>query len=146
MRPRTTVRGAYAAGALFSALIACSADVHDHDNFREDVAYCEEAVAYLGQCCPRFDTHALVCQYHYEFTKGSCGSPDRTDSEDPALSLPESRCILGTKCDALIQSGVCARAQNATPYTSVGSSGGDHSTYGSPSPYPSHSGHALVCQ
>jgi hypothetical protein len=144
MRSRTTTtRGAYAAGALFSALIACSADVHDHDNFREDVAYCEEAVAYLGECCPGFDTHAVVCQYHLDYIQGSCGSPSTTDSETPALSLAENAFTLGAKCGSLIGAGVCARAQKATPYTSMTSSGGDTS-YSHSDPPPV--GHAPVCR
>ena len=145
MRSRTTARrGAYVVGALFSALIACSADVHDHDNFREDVAYCEEAVAYLGECCPGFDTHAVVCQYHHDYTAGSCGDPSTTDNESPALSLPESKCILGAKCGALISSGVCARAQKAKPYIDVFRRGGD-SHYDPSNGTVQSDSHAPVC-
>jgi hypothetical protein len=67
---------------------------------------CEEAVAHLASCCPQFDAGRLRCEY---------GNPGCDDVKlAPVFSQDDSECITRTSCDALVQSGVCARAQQAT--------------------------------
>ena len=100
---------------VVGVLLACSGGA-DTNNFREDVMYCEEALATLTSCCPGFDPGVVACQYYYESTSNACGlTTERYDY--PALSQPESQCILSTKCSDLVASGVCKRAQGATEYT-----------------------------
>jgi hypothetical protein len=97
---------------VFSALIACSGgETHDHDDLREDVLYCEEAVAALSECCPGFSqSGSLSCQYSYDYYPAqSCGGSSHTESTTPDLSLAESRCILALTCDALVAQRVCER-------------------------------------
>lgn len=108
----------YLVAAVVVLLLACTFDTskHDHDEFREDVVLCEEAVSYLTSCCDRFDAHAIACRYHYDSTESGCSTS--IDAESPALSLDESRCIVGRSCAALRANGICARAQTASPYTS----------------------------
>lgn len=110
---------AYAVSGAVVVLFACGdGSTHDHDNFREDVVMCEDAVAYLVSCCPSFDAHAVYCNYGYDYVPGGCSTSATVDSITPALDLAESRCVLSRSCDALRAAGVCARAQLATPYTS----------------------------
>jgi hypothetical protein len=76
---------------------------------REDEIDCEEAVAHLQACCPGFtQTETLQCTY-----SDGCGVVE------PAISIPQSQCILAESCEALVSGGVCARAVNlASPSSS----------------------------
>ncbi len=118
----------YAVGVGVILLFACDGDgsVHDHDDFREDVVMCEDAVAYLTSCCPSFDPHVLACNYSYDYTPGSCNSGATTESVSPALSVAESGCILSRSCNTIRASGVCDRAQIASPYQRSTSSSASH--------------------
>lgn len=101
-------KSAYAVGALFSALIACSGEVHDHDNLRDSVLYCEEAVSALSECCPGFkERNTISCDYSYDYYPGGCDTSSRTYHKDPDLSIATSQCILGATCDRLRANGVC---------------------------------------
>jgi hypothetical protein len=112
-------KSAYVVGVCFALLLACSdGSVHDHDDFREDVIDCEDAVAYLAKCCPDFKASAIACQYSYDYTPGGCDSAPTTSSVSPALGVDESRCILTRSCDAIVRDGVCERALAAMPYAS----------------------------
>ena len=111
---------AFALGVV--ALLACegpdtSNDEEDDNQFREDVIQCEEAIARLQRCCPDFDGARVVCDYYFLYDTSTCG-PRRTESVQPALSLPESRCVLDTACEILVARGICDRAQEARAYTS----------------------------
>ena len=123
-----------AAALLVGALFACegsgSTTTTDDDNFRADVLYCEEALAYLSSCCPAFDPTKVPCHYYFTQTTGCDNSSSY--SETPALDQPQSECILSYRCDALVADKVCERAQAATAYTS---STGDGYT---PPPPPLH--------
>jgi hypothetical protein len=118
LTPRSLAAVAGTVVALLFAVRA-RADVHDHDELREDVLSCEEAVAHLGACCPHFDPTLLRCQYHYDYVQSEDACTGRvsssTDEEHPALSLDESRCIRDRACGDLITDGVCDRAQLAQP-------------------------------
>ncbi|MDB4945518.1 MAG: hypothetical protein JWP97_5052 [Labilithrix sp.] len=101
-------------GFFVGSLLACRWDdghERDDDNFRADVIACEDALARLVTCCPRFDAKPVRCEYLYESDEG-CGSTT-TDSTAPALDEAESRCVRETGCDELVASGVCERAQAA---------------------------------
>jgi hypothetical protein len=137
---------AYAISVVVVLLFACGdGSKHDHDNFREDVIMCEDAVSYLVSCCPGFNAHAVHCNYGYDYTPGGCyGTSAATDSVSPALSLEESRCILGRPCNAIVAAGVCARAQAATPYTSHSPSHCTDCGY-PPEEYDTSSSHPAVC-
>ena len=127
-------------------LFACGdGSKHDYDNFREDVVFCEDAVAYLTSCCPGFDAHAVACQYHYDYTPGGCDTSATVDAENPALDLEESRCILGRSCDSLRNAGVCERAQQATPYRDRHGGGSTSGSYGSSGSSGTQTSHAPVC-
>lgn len=135
----------YAVGAFVALLFACGdGSKHDHDNFREDVIFCEDALSYLTTCCPDFNPHVVMCQYHYDYTPGGCERGATTDTGSPALSLEESRCILGRSCDAIRAGGVCERAQKATPYDSHTGGSSGSGTYGSGTSSTNGS-HAPVC-
>jgi hypothetical protein len=104
-------KSAYAVGAVFSVLIACTGEVHDHDNLREEVLYCEEAVSALNECCPGFRT-SISCEYAYDYYPGSCGTSSHSNTNHPDLSLAQSRCIISTTCDMLISKGICGAPKN----------------------------------
>jgi hypothetical protein len=118
LAPRSLAAVAGTVVALLFAVRA-RADVHDHDELREDVLSCEEAVAHLDACCPHFDPTILRCQYHYDYVQSEDACTGRvsssTDEEHPALSLDESRCIRDRACGDLTADGVCDRAQLAQP-------------------------------
>jgi hypothetical protein len=110
-------------GLLVGSALACTnndGSSSDDNNFREDVVWCEEALAQLTSCCGGFDPTKVKCHYH-DYSGGGCSGV--YNWEHPALSIEESRCILGESCGALNANGVCARAQAATPYTSSSSGG-----------------------
>ena len=104
---------------VVSALACGDPDIDEDDNqFREDVIVCEEAVARLAKCCPGFEGARVLCNYYYRHDSGGGCGTSSTDSVHPALSPPESACVLDKSCEALVESGVCDRAQEATTYTS----------------------------
>ncbi len=105
-------KSAYVVGAVLSVLLACgNGEVHDHDNLREDVLYCEEAVSALKACCVGLDSRSISCEYSYDyFPSTGCGANDsRTYSTKPDLGIAESQCILSRTCAQLTAIGVCAR-------------------------------------
>lgn len=113
-RPRRTA-SLPAAGVFFALgvalVLACNNgnDEEDDNQFREDVIWCEEAVARLERCCPGFDAAKVECQFYFSYNEG-CGTAT-TRRVNPALTTDESRCIRDTSCDALVAQGVCARAE-----------------------------------
>ncbi len=87
---------------------------------REDEIDCEEAVAYLQQCCPGFaQTETLQCEYF-----DGCGVIE------PAISIPASQCIVSETCAQLVSSGVCARAKNLSSPTTSGFGGSSNGAGG----------------
>jgi hypothetical protein len=96
-----------------AAVLACSRPGHDEDDnqFREDVIWCEEALARLATCCPGFDATRVECNYYFEQDEGCTATTTR--QIEPALTTGESRCVRDTDCAVLVSSGVCARAQVA---------------------------------
>jgi len=104
-----------AAGVFFALgvalVLACNNgnDEEDDNQFREDVIWCEEAVARLERCCPGFDAMKVECRFYYSYNEG-CQTATTTRI-DPAFTKDESRCIHDTSCDALVAGGVCTRAE-----------------------------------
>jgi hypothetical protein len=94
----------YAVGLLIPAVLACSSDRSDHNNFREDVFQCEEAVSHLSACCPEFDHRSVACKYDYT---GSCDSGMEPMPTLPELSLEQSNCIMHTSCADLVAHETC---------------------------------------
>src|SRR5262249_22298212 len=96
--------------ALF---LACknNDDEEDDDQFREDVIWCEDAVAHLAACCPGFDPTKIACRYYFSHTSG-CGT-ETTTSTEPAFTEDESKCLQHTSCHDLVTNGVCERAADA---------------------------------
>ncbi len=82
--------------AALAALAACG------DELNEEELDCEEAVAYLEDCCPGFSGARLSCVY-----ESGAGCSATT----PDLGIRESRCIRARSCSGLVRSGVCQRAQ-----------------------------------
>jgi hypothetical protein len=138
-----------AVALVAGALLACSYDdgtTVDDQQLREDVVYCEEAVAHLEMCCDGFVAEELACKHSVTTKEPSCDATGgySNDKEDPALDLAESRCILATDCDLLVRQGVCGRAQAARAqrsgtsyYEEEGEPQGTAKTYSTP--------HAKVC-
>ena len=114
-----------AAGVLFALgvalVLACNSngnDEEDDNQFRDDVIWCEEAIARLERCCPGFDGARVECKFYYSYNEG-CGSSE-TRRTEPAFTKDESRCIHDTTCSALVDTGVCARAaQNGSARSSI---------------------------
>ncbi len=98
--------------ALGVALVlACNSngnDEEDDNQFRDDVIWCEEAIARLERCCPNFDGARVECKFYYSHNEG-CGSSE-TRRTEPAFTKDESRCIHDTTCTALGDTGGCERA------------------------------------
>ena len=123
--------------ALGVALVlACNSngnDEEDNNQFRDDVIWCEEAVARLERCCPGFDGAQVQCWYYYSYNEG-CSSAE-TQRLEPAFTKEESRCIHDTACADLVAAGVCtraaengaARASSTSIPTSTSSSSGSSS-------------------
>jgi hypothetical protein len=63
---------------------------------------CEEAKARLIRCCPGFTGPSLSC----EDTSGEFMGCDQVE-----IDLSDARCVTDLACDALVESGTCARAQ-----------------------------------
>lgn len=63
---------------------------------REEVE-CEEAVAYISECCPAFNSSAYACD-----TFVGCGA-----DLSPEISSTTSRCIRKLDCDELTALGWC---------------------------------------
>ncbi|MDB5216599.1 MAG: hypothetical protein JWO86_4526 [Myxococcaceae bacterium] len=123
------------------ALLACGIGDNttiDDQQLREDVLYCEDAVAYLETCCVGFVAQKLACVHYQKETQPSCGSGYSLEKEDPALDLAESKCISARSCDVLVRQGVCGRAQaaralrSATSYDEESGSARTPTTYATP--------------
>lgn len=102
-------------GAVMGALLACSSeDTIDEQQLREDVLYCEDAIAVLEGCCPGFSGSPLTCVHYEKKHEPSCGDGSySTVKQDPAFVLEESQCIRAMSCATLVDTGVCKRAQEA---------------------------------
>lgn len=102
------------AGLAVALIMACHDDGHDEDDtqFRQDVIWCEEAVAHLEECCgATFDAHQIACRHFYSKDTG-CGSTD-INRTDPAYTIDESQCIRSRSCESIRATNMCARAQAA---------------------------------
>ncbi len=128
---------------IAGALLACTYDgtTVDDAQLRDDVVYCEEAVAHLVKCCAGFVAEELACKHSVTTKEPSCDATGgySTDKEDPALDLAESRCVLATDCDSLARQGICGRAQAARAqragssyYEEEGEPQGTPKTYSTP--------------
>ena len=130
------------AGALLVLSVRnarASSDVDD-DNWRPDVLRCEEAVAKLVACCPRFATDAVTCTHEKVVSTSGCDEWTTTTRVTPALDEAESACVIAASCTVLVDSGVCARAATAQAYVDVSQSSID-----SPAAAYPPSTHAPVC-
>lgn len=99
-------------GALLVAGgLACHPGVEsDDDNFREDVLYCENAVAYVESCCPGVTPPNDACLYHHYSRETSCGcsSEGSYDDRRTVLGTEASKSILSSTCEQLAYDGGCA--------------------------------------
>jgi hypothetical protein len=77
----------------------------------EDELLCEEAVARLEDCCPKFDVRPYECRYN-----GGCAY------QEPDLSAAASDCIRARSCEELVSTGTCERLTQIvlTPSTGFG--------------------------
>jgi hypothetical protein len=92
------VRFALAIAGIIALAFACG------DALRQDELDCEEAVSHLQECCPNFDSRSIACVYDDNGNQG-CNPPTLPD-----ISSSQSQCIRNAKCDAVVASGICARA------------------------------------
>lgn len=102
------------AGLAVALIMACSDDGHDEDDtqFRQDVIWCEEAVAHLEDCCgATFDASQIACRHFYSKDTG-CGSTT-INRTDPAYTTDESKCIRSQSCEVIRSTKICERAQAA---------------------------------
>jgi hypothetical protein len=111
MRLRTLVR-VLVPPLLVASVFACASSSTESNNFREEVFYCEEALARLESCCPGFSARQVTC-YHYYRESTGCDGKTTSTHEDPAIGLRDSQCILDKDCSALVTGRVCERAQVA---------------------------------
>ncbi|NOU26489.1 MAG: hypothetical protein HOO96_01170 [Polyangiaceae bacterium] len=74
-----------------------------------DSSSCEDAFAKLAECCPRFTRHARCKSECRDYSYSWDGKAGVT-ATFPAISGPESDCILAATCEDLRQRGVCGRA------------------------------------
>ncbi|MBX3227666.1 MAG: hypothetical protein KIT84_15025 [Labilithrix sp.] len=112
LRRRVPVGALLAVG--LGVVIACGDPDHDEDDtqFRQDVIWCEEAVARLSECCgATFEPSVVECRHYYSKDTG-CGTTE-VNRVDPAFTIEESRCIHDTSCDRIVQTNVCQRATAA---------------------------------
>jgi hypothetical protein len=86
-------------GGALAWLFACG------DAPRQDELDCEEAVAYLEECCPNFPSSRISCVY--QETSGC-------ESTGPDISIAESRCVRQKSCSELVRAGICQRFESAT--------------------------------
>jgi len=105
--PRIRIGRAFVAALILMHTTRCNGGLSP------DELYCEQAAAYLQQCCPGFDPTALNCNY------SACSN---ALTELPALSLDESKCIVNETCSRLVESGVCTRVPMDLEGPSDGSS------------------------
>ncbi|MFO0741676.1 MAG: hypothetical protein U0270_37610 [Labilithrix sp.] len=99
------------AGVGVAVMMACTTDDHEEDDtqFRQDVIWCEEAVAHLEDCCgATFDARQIECRHYYEKDTG-CGQTSITRI-DPAYTTTETQCIRDQSCEAIRGSQICERA------------------------------------
>jgi hypothetical protein len=116
----------YAAGLVFALgfVFACTNDVNDNEQFREDVIACENAVARIESCCPDVAPPADACRYHYDkhYMDCGCSSSAQSYTEEkawPVLAVDESDAIARAPSCASV---MCAdaRAKLAREHTSTG--------------------------
>ena len=113
-------------GVGIALVMACGNPDKDEDDsqFREDVIWCEEAVARLQDCCgATFNPTRITCRHYYSKDTG-CGQTS-IEKIDPAFTLAESRCIQDTSCERIVQADMCNRAMaaGAARITSYSNSG-----------------------
>lgn len=94
MWDRVRVGRAAIALLLFVFVTRCGGGI------RQDELECQQAAAYLAECCPGFDPKTLVCAY----LDGVCGT------NYPELDVGTSECIVGSSCESLVATGTCAGA------------------------------------
>ena len=89
---------------LLSGLLACAAlsTLTGAFGVQKDEFECEQAVAHLAECCPRFDTRSLICS-------SGCGY-----EAGPDLHEEGSECIIGATCEDLQRSGACDAPKRVT--------------------------------
>ncbi len=104
-------RRAFVVVALFSLVFpTLSARASSgRSDFDETVLSCEEALAKLQRCCPDFDPMRVDCVDDKVDNTG-CGF-HTYGRVLPAYTQAESTCIREMPCDALVNKGVCKRAQ-----------------------------------
>jgi hypothetical protein len=101
-------------GIVFAFLVTVVFACDDHDEFREDVVLCEEAVSYLVSCCGHGAIPTISCHYRYDANvPQSAPSNDSSEYDDgggggcndklvvPDLTIAQSKEILATSCAGL---------------------------------------------
>lgn len=127
------------------ALVMACDDGHTEDDsqFHEDVIWCEEAAAHLQECCgTAFDPKQIACVHYFEQDTG-CGDTT-TQTQDPAFTTDESRCLRGQSCDQIRAADICARAMAAGRARTSESSSNPDGTFSS-STSSGSVGTAAVC-
>lgn len=81
-----------------SVLLACS----DHDDMREDVLLCEQAVAHVTHCCG--DPPLIQCVYSYDADLRLSASGPGDKEVHPDLCPDQSRALMQKSCESLAPS------------------------------------------
>ncbi len=109
---------AFLAVFAFARGIGCNSgdDIHDENNFREDVVLCENAVAWIARCCLDIRVPGDACVHrHVKWTRdcGSCssGTEEYEERVEPVLAIATSEGILDTSCDDLTAADGCSRLE-----------------------------------
>jgi hypothetical protein len=87
---RTRKGGIAIVTAIVCILFACG-------HINDDELLCEEAVARLEDCCPRFDVRVFNCREYQ-----GC-----YDSVSPDLTTKASNCVREKSCEELVAQGLC---------------------------------------
>jgi hypothetical protein len=91
--------------------IACTA-TRDDNNFREDVLYCEDAVAQTKACCPDVVVPPRACTFHQYVDVEDCGCETGEDRDEehtwPVIDVATSRSIIDKGCAELAANDGCA--------------------------------------
>lgn len=90
-------------------LVPASTACWNSGSFVPDSMACEDAFAKLAGCCPGFGRRAKCTAECRDYIYG-CDGKSGVAATFPAITGPESDCILEATCEDLRQRGVCERA------------------------------------
>jgi hypothetical protein len=93
--------------------LGVGAACEDRGEFHEGVVLCEEAVAYLEECCGSLDTHVDCTYVAPTFEETSCHAPVMVDpGRDPDITPEGSECLRALACPEIRKRGYCEEVRD----------------------------------